>query len=114
MDLRTLIAGFRFSFDDPSVPRVESEGRLYMMHTDKVIEAADEFAGTFGLRSFPGATGFWINVRESYEDSNGGIQLYVFNAGGKAFAKGTPAELRGLVVGRIEAEGSEDEQPSHG
>jgi hypothetical protein len=67
---------------------------------DKIAEAAAEFAGTFGLRSFPGKTGFYVNVHESYMSGNG-IQLYVFTSTGKAFAKATPDELRPLVVGRI-------------
>ena len=73
------------------------------MFNEEVAAAAAEFSGTFGLRSFPGKTGFWVNVSQSFV-SNGEIQLYVFTNTGEAFAKGTPTELRSLIVGRIEKE----------
>jgi hypothetical protein len=70
----------------------------------QVNEAAAEFAGTFGLRGFPGKTGFYVNRGQSYV-SGGIVQLYVFDGNGRAFAKATPNELRAQIVGRIEAEG---------
>lgn len=71
----------------------------------RVIAAAAEFSGSFGLRSFPGKTGFYVSIADSYVDGSDKVQLYVFTESGKAFAKGTPDELRPLVVGRIPKEG---------
>lgn len=67
-----------------------------MIVTDKVKAAAETFPKGFGLRAFPGMT-FHINVGQSYE-SGGEVQLYVFTAEGKAFAKDTPERLRLEVV----------------
>jgi len=68
---------------------------------DEIKEAAEEFAGTFGLRGFPGKTGFYVSVKDSFV-SGGAVQLYVFNEHGQAFAKATPSELRAQIVGRID------------
>jgi len=68
------------------------------MNDEKIIQAAAQFPEVFGLRSFPGGL-FRINVRSSYVDSNGELQLYVYTDRGAAFAKATVEELRGLVVG---------------
>ena len=67
---------------------------------DEIKEAAAEFTGTFGLRSFPGQTGFYVSLRDSYV-SDEGIQLYVFDEHSRAFAKTAPDELRREIVGRI-------------
>jgi len=73
----------------------------YAEKKQAVIEAAAEFSGTFGLRGFPGKTGFYVSIADSYVDSHGDVQLYVFTETDKAFAKATPNELRTQVVGRI-------------
>ena len=74
------------------------------MSSEQMIrEAAEEFAGTFGLRSFPGKSGFYVDESQSYV-SNGEVHLYVYDETGMAFAKATPDELRRLVVGRIPEE----------
>ncbi len=67
--------------------------------SDAVKQAAAEFSGVFGLRAFPGQR-FKINESASYESpyGSGKVQLYVFTEEGKAFSKGSPAELRREVV----------------
>lgn len=67
---------------------------------DEIEMAAAEFAGTFGLRGFPGHW-FFVNVSKSYV-SRGTIQLYVFDENDRPFSKATPDELRKEIVGRIE------------
>jgi hypothetical protein len=64
--------------------------------SERIAQAIAEFPEAFGLRGFPGQR-FGLSHRSSYV-SGGEVVLYTVTAGGKDFAKGSPAEIRAEVV----------------